>query len=65
MLIRILTYKWTCDKCGKKEKRDFNIEVFQEYPILRDPLEGWMKYVGPNPKGEEHWCPDCVKKLIK
>ena len=63
MLIRKFIYQWTCNKCKKKTEKKFNVYSYEEFPLLNDPLEGWVKLV--TPKGEEHWCSDCVKKLTK
>lgn len=64
MLIRKLIYQWTCNKCKNEITKEFHIYSHEEFPILRDPLEGWAKYIDPNTKFEEHWCPNCVNKLI-
>ena len=62
MLIRTLAYSWMCDKCKGEKKVSFDVRSFEEYPILNDPPEGWIK-IG-TPYSPEHWCPDCINKLV-
>lgn len=61
MLIRKLTYEWTCNKCKKTLVKNFAICSLEEIPILSDPPDGWAKFSKSD--SSEHWCPECLEQM--